>query len=669
MTISKLTSEDLNAVDELMKHCSQTLGFLTRAALRDYLCKEGVIGAKNERDQLIGYLLYGDNRDYFRICQLCVAEQYRGQGIAKRLVNSLKESATTQKAIKLHCRRDFPAHQMWPQLGFVPISEKPGRSAAGHVLTLWCFTLAPDDQLELFQVKTSDETLDIVIDAQIFFHFDQPDSSETKPSKALLSDFLSGSLNFCITDELFVEIDRHSDSDQREKSRNRVYGFHRIEHDAQLAGLFEERLKEILRSCTPREQSDIRQLAKTAASDIEFFVTRDQHLLQNGDAISDVTGLKVLSPTELVIQFHELSDKQSYMPVRVSGLSLEWRRLASAELPSFPFASFLYQGERIGKFREKVRNFLASPTRYECELLWSGNEVCGFRILEVVANKTLTVHLGRVVRSNNRLLFERFLVADTIYKAVRENFDMVKFEATAVATRLATDLLEMGFTKCNDSYVRFCFSHCLDREEALGAISELSPESTSNYQNMSDFEIERHCSPLNLVANQGHFLIPIRPGYAISLFDRHQSANDLFGGKKSVLLRWDNVYYRRKTHHNILNPPARILWYVSGNVREIVAVSHLDAVEIDIPKALFKKFKKIGILEWKDLWDMCRGDPSREIMALSFSHTFLFREPVSLDKLRDVFEKSEIGLTLQSPSIVPTAIFRELLQLGYPDQS
>ena len=650
-----------------MKLHSQTLGFLPKVALCEYLQRDEVLGAKID-DRLVGYILFGKNRDYFRLCHLCVTERYQGQGIAKRLVNALKESATTQKAIKLHCRRDFSANQMWPQLGFVPIYEKPGRSAAKHILTLWYLTLAPDEQLEIFQAKTSDETLDIVIDAQIFFHFDRSDDNETRPSRALLSDFLIGSLNFFITDELFVEIDRQGDSDRRERSRNRAYGFNRIEHDTQLAGLFEEHLKEILRSRTPRERSDIRHLAKTGASDVEFFVTRDQHLLQNADAIADVTGLKVLSPTELIIQFHELSEKHSYMPARVSGLSLQWRRLASGELPSFPFSSFLYQGERKGKFRERMGYFLASPTHYECELLWSGNEVCAVRILENSADRTLTVHLSRVARSNDRLLFERFLVADTICKAVNENFDMVKFEATAVTTRLVTDLLETGFTKCNDSFVRFCFPRCFDRQEALGTISVLSPESSSDFQNMSDLEIERHCSPLNLVANQGHFLIPIRPGYAISLFDRHQSANDLFGGKKSVLLRWDNVYYRRKTHHKILSPPARILWYVSGNVGEIVAVSHLDAVEIDIPKALFRKFKKIGILKWKDLWDMCGGDPSSEIMALRFSHTFLLRAPISLKNLRDVFKKDEVGLTLRSPSIVPTKTFQRLFELGYPSQ-
>ena len=138
-------------------------------------------------------------------------------------------------------------------------------------------------------------------------------------------------------------------------------------------------------------------------------------------------------------------------------------------------------------------------------------------------------------------------------------------------------------------------------------------------------------------------------------------------GNPSVLLRWDNVYYRRKTHHNILKPPARILWYVSGNTGQIVAVSHLDAVEMGTPKVLFKKFKKFGILEWKDIFDMCDGDPSKEIMVLKFSHTFPFRKPVSLNAIRRVFEEHENNLVLQSPSKIRAEIFHELFRMGYPN--
>ena len=666
--ISKLSSTDLDAVDVLMKRYSKTLGFLPMEALREYLQKEGVWGAKTSDGRLIGYLLYAAYPDYYRVVQLCVSEDFRNQGIAKRLVDTLKETVTSQKIIRLSCRRDFPAHQMWPELGFVPLDEKPGRSAAGHLLTHWCLTLAPNDQLSLFRAKTSAESLDVVIDAQIFFDFYEADSDKTKPSKALFNDFSMDSLKLWITDELFVEIDRAKNTSQRKKSRQRAHDLPRIEHNPQSIEHFEEILSTLLPDNTANQKSDIRHLAKTAASDVDIFVTRDQRLLKKSEKITALTDLRVLSPTDLIVQLHELSGKQSSVSERVSGVALKWERLSSDNLASLQLTSFLNHQETKGKFREKLESSLTSLDN-KCEILRSGNDIVAIRVLTQESDEVLTMLLARVAHSADRSLFGRFLIADALHKAMERNLDMVKFEVSAFTSSLVPDLLEIGFTKCNDSFVRFCFPRSLGRKEVLSRISELCPKATNSYRDMSDLDLEQHCSPLSLASDQSYFLIPIRPGYAMSLIDSPQSADDLFGGKAGVLLRWDNVYYRSKTHHHMLKPPARILWYESGPKRQIVAVSHLDAVEIDTPKALFKKFKKFGILEWGDIFQMCKRDSSKEIMVLKFSHTFPFREPISLEAMRTVYEEDGGSLTLQSPSRMSVERFQKFLRLGYPEQA
>lgn len=672
IAISKLTTADFDAVDALMKRNSGTLGFLTREALLEgFIKKGGALGAKADNGQLVGYLLfYKDNPKYFRIVQLCVLEDCREQGIAKRLVEALKESVTTQKIVRLSCRRNFPANGIWPQLGFVAIGEKQGRSKEGHPLTLWCLTLALDEQLELFQERTSDETLDVIIDAQIFFHFDKPDNAETKPSKALLSDFLVDSLNLWITPELFNEIDRNDDPDQREKSRDRARRFLQINPEPRSVVNFEKILGQIFSTKRPSQESDVKQLAMAAASNVKIFITRDQALLRKAKKITTLTGLQVLSPAQLIIQIHELSERQSYTPERIAGLDL-WQRMTSNDLASFPYNSFLNLQERKGQFREKLEPFLVNPNRYECQLLQSGEEeeMIAIRVLSRDSSKILTAPLVRLAHSANQLRFGRFLIADTISRAISENMDMVKFNSLNLTPSLVTDLLEMGFTECKDSFVRFCFSRCLERTEVLSAIDKLCPESIDNYHNMSDYDLERHCSPLSLVVNQKHFLIPIVPSYAISLVDRKQSSGDLFGGKTSVLIRWDHVYYRAKNRHKMLAPPARILWYVSGNQKQIVAISHLDEVETGAPKNLFNKFKKSGILNWDKIYKMCDGDVSKEIMALKFSHTFPLRKPILLKKIKTVFAEDGVGLWIQSPSEIPVEIFQKLFQLGYPDKS
>ena len=670
ITITKLTIADLDTVDELMKRHSRTLGFLPKEALRNYLEKENTLGAKTDDDKLIGYLLHAAKPNYFRITQLCVAEDFNGRGVARQLINELKNSATTQKAIKLRCRNDFPAHKMWPKLGFSAIDEKPGRSKDKYPLTLWRLTLAPDDQLGLFQVKTSDDSLDVVIDAQIFFDFDEPDSDKSRPSKALLSDFLVDELRILIADELFNEIAREKDPKQREKSRNKAHEFQKIEYDPQRAEHFEDVLKRFLPSDSRSRQSDIRQLAQTSASDVKIFITQDQALLKKSAEIAEHVSVDVVSPTELIIQLHELSEKQSYAPTRIAGFELNWQRLSTEDIARFPYNFFLSQKERQGVFREKLGALLAHPYHYEVECLQSNKEIVALRALAKEFNKTLTVPLMRVAYpADDRSLFGRFLIADTVAKATKDNLDMVKVDGTALSPGLEPELFEVGFIKGSSNFVRFCFSRSFTRIEVLSKIHELFPELVNNYQNMSELGLQRCCSPLHIKdAVQNYFIIPIRTGYAKSLIDRQLAALDMFVQNLGVLMRWDNVYYKKKTHQHLLKPPGRILWYESGNEgKQIVAISSLDAVEIDTAKELFKKFKKFGILEWKDIFDMCAGDTSKEIMALRFSHTFPFRAPIPLDAMRKVFDEQGNKLVLQSPSKIPIEIFCKLFLLGYPD--
>ena len=664
--ISKLTSARIEAVDELMKKNSQTLGFLPREALQDFLNKEGGLGAMDD-GQLAGYLLYSAYENYFRITHLCIEKNYRGKGIAAQLVNCLRDKADTQTLIKLNCRRDFPANKMWPKLGFVAIDEKTSRSRNNRRLTTWHLILAPEDQLDIFRASVSDDTLDVIIDAHIFFDFDEPDSDKTTPSKALLSDFLVDSLSLWITAELFNEIDRKDDLQLRKYSRNKAHTFHRVETDLHRVEAFCVLLKTLLPYSKPREVSDVRQLANAAASNVNTFVTRDRALLQKSKEIGDLTGVEVINPADLIIRMHELTEKQSYSPDRIAGLALRWERLKSGDLKSFPFNSFLEHEETMGRFRERLESLLANPSQYECELLRSGEAIMAVRVLRERYNRILSSPLARVANFAKPSLFGRFLIADTVSRAVAKGLHMVEFEGSAITTSLITNLLEMGFIDHENDFVKFCFSRILNRSEVLSQILELCPASQDHYRDMSNLELERCCSPFVMDASDlDSFLIPIRPGYAMSLFDRHQSAGDLFGGDPNVLLRWNNVYYRAVTHHKMLRAPARILWYVSQDQKQIVAVSNLDDVAIDTPSVLFKEFKRLGILKWKDLYKMCGGKPSKKLMALRFSHSFIFREPVPLDAVRSIFKENNTGLSLQGPLKLKPKVFRELYQRGFP---
>lgn len=669
--MTKLTVADSEAVDALMRDNSRTLGFLPMEALRDYLEKGTVLGIKLEGDKLIGYLLYAAYADRFRIVHLCVSEDFQGQGNARRLFESLRSEATTQNRIVLNCRNDFPANDMWDKLGFIPLSEKPGRSEEGSRLTHWEFLLSKRNQLDLFQFEAQEsyDSINVVIDAQVFFDFDDPSRSGAEQSRALFSDYLVDTINPWITNEIYVEINRNQDDRQRENSRRKAREFNEVQHDPELSRYFENRLKNTLPYNTEGEISDIRHLAKTAASNVKVFVTRDENILKKSDEIDDLLKIQVVSPLKLLLQHDEINNKQSYAIFRVSGLELSWRRLNADDLETFRYSSFLEPNETKGKFRENLTSLVANVKDNTCELLWSKGDVVAIRVVNTGSDWVLAVPFSRVSRSGERSLFQRFLIADTMDKAVEKDVYMVRFDMPAVSPDMESDLLEMKFTQRDDGFVRFCISKCFaDRNEALSIISDICPDSLSYYQTMSDTDLEDHCSPLSLMANDNIFLVPIRPGYALSLIDIRQSANDMFGGDPNVLLRWDNVYYRKATRRRMLKSPGRILWYVSGDQGKIVAISRLDKVVIGSPRELLREFKPLGVLDWKGLYEMCDGNISSELMALRFSHTFPFREGIPLSRIRKVFQTASIEPIFQSPSRVPMQVFNKLYRLGYPDR-
>ncbi len=666
ITISPLTLYDADDVDELMKRNSRTLGFLPRQALDEYIRRRTAIGAKDGPGELAGYLLYAANPSRFRVVHLCIADAFRGQQVARRLVDALRAAATTQTGIRLHCRRDYPANDMWPVLGFLPLDEKPARSA-GRTLTLWYLDLTPDDRLGLFRAKASDETVDIVVDSQVFFDLHEPDNDTTRISKSLLSDFMADCVRILLTDEIYLEINRNQNSKQRELSRQHARGFPTVEYDPQSVDHFVAALAKDLPSRTPSQVSDIQHLAKTAASQVRTFVTRDEKLLKKAARISALAGLQVVSPADVIIRHHELLERQSYGPTRVAGVALAWRRWTHDDFSSIPFELFLNDGERKGSFRTKLNRFLADPKLFAVEVLQRENDAIVIRVLVRDPDRGLVAPVVRIARTVDQRQFGRFVAADILARAVEDDLCMVRVDSESMASALSHGLLETGFTKCGDNFVRFCISACFDQSTTLKRIAELWPSSSNTYRDLTDLDLEGHCSPLNLRAtDQTYVVLPIRPAYAMSLFDRRQSAQDLFGGRPEILLRWQNVYYRRRTHQRILKPPARILWYVSGKAKQVVAVSRLDEVAVDTPKVLYRRFQKFGILKWQDLYEMCEGRPATEIMALVFSHTFPFREPISLATMREIFSRNKVGLTLQSPRRIPANVFEEIFRRGFP---
>lgn len=74
---------------------------------------------RDKNDMLLGYILYYNNRPDIYITMVWVNEQYRGKGIAKRLLNNIINN--NKKNILLEVHKDNPAKYLYYKVGFKEI--------------------------------------------------------------------------------------------------------------------------------------------------------------------------------------------------------------------------------------------------------------------------------------------------------------------------------------------------------------------------------------------------------------------------------------------------------------------------------------------------------------------------------------------------------------------
>jgi hypothetical protein len=143
------------------------------------------------------------------------------------------------------------------------------------------------------------------------------------------------------------------------------------------------------------------------------------------------------------------------------------------------------------------------------------------------------------------------------------------------------------------------------------------------------------------------------------------------GSERSELaLNWEAIYYRKKKlPSQKFKSPARILWYVSEDNKDrgyrqtmaIRACSTLDEVIIGNAEELYLRFQRLGIFKWSDIKDLSGDTSSNEIMAVKFSNTELFENPIPLQKIREILKPN---VQFLSPQFITNEDFFKIYSIG-----
>jgi len=684
----KEDSPFLDQVKQLWRHNSSTLGRFPEGAFLAYAGQGNILVAVEESQRVIGYLAYRISYNKVTIVHLCTETGFRKHGIAKGLVQFLKEETKSLDGIGLKCRRDFPAYSLWPRLGFVAQYDTPGRGFNKKDLTYFWLDYGHPHLFSCFMEEIN--KLCIVIDANVFIDFFQEPADPYNESQGLLADWVQGILEIFLTDEIKNDINR-ADKQKRNQLLLFTQQFKFAHYSPDLSDqVFESLLSLYFSPINDHDRSDLYHLSKTIASGISFFVTRDERLLSINDKVNERYGVSILRPSDIIIHLDELIREDEYRPGRLSGTTVISRRLQSKEQSSLSriFQS-ISEGERMSELKENLRKYAAHPDTCTLNVVSRDKEGPLALVVYIRPDQhTLEIPIIRSVSSSIAPTVIRNILLQSIFMSAKEGRYFTKVTDRYLSPVLRAAITENGFIGIAEGYIRMnpytankasnlieylssIQSSCTKSERVVVSyyIDRINDSiSTNNVPELA--RIEKLIWPVKILdAHIPSYIVSIGAQWAEHLFDAGLAEQNLFGVDPFLALNVESVYYRSRLNSKGISAPARILWYIKKDksypqTMHIRACSCLDEVIVNKPKQMYKRFNRLGVYQWNDVYNLANRNAECDIMALKFSYTELFKHPIPLKELKTKLIYYDIRSPLQSPILIPDGLFSELYLLG-----
>lgn len=655
-----------------------TLGLFPRGAFEDCVSQGRLAVALATSGTVAGYIAFRVQRrlNAAVLIHLCVRENDRGTGVADALADWLKAHARERRltSLRLKCRRDYRVESLWQRLGFVARGDVAGRGRNAERLTIWVHSLGGEDQdlFELASQQDDEAKLTAVLDANIFFDLHGEDSATDNESKVLLEPWIDDAVKLFVVNELHNEINRHDDDGKRDIYHRFADCYPEVRYDATeaeaLVALIDEALEKSAE--TKSERSDRKQLARSAASGADVFLTRDQELLDAADALEMKLRLRVMSPSDLASRLDETEHAAAYQPARLSATTFTHCGLRADDVENVVNrVQLTHLGEKPSQLTETIRRSLTkvrSDAHAELNVVRDpSGEIAALTVAtSPTASEDSTIILLRVCRGS----MDRTLIRQLLLHAIQNN--VARRRARLIVTEqfvtsiVMDALLELGFENGSQGWIRHTPALLGDRH-SLTTILLQRGMATDMLEKVDAAELEARFWPAKVLNEDiPTFVVPINSTWAAQLYDSNLAAGELFGALAHLALNRENVYYRSAKNAG-LSAPGRILWYVKKNIgldgtMAIRACSRLLSVEVNAAKTLFSKYRRLGVYDWREVLITSKDDPYGQIMALRFADTEQFASPVEMSTVRDLGIKS----MFQSPTRISEEQFAHIYRLG-----
>lgn len=141
--ITRAIIDHIDAIKALADANRNDLGFILRMQIQEAVEQNRTLVAIVDK-QVVGFVIYRHRKNDLQttLAEICVAKNYRGQGIGTGLMDALVSESTLKSRlfIQLKCPENLPANDFYSKYGFCLSSVEPGKSRR---LNIWRFQVSP----------------------------------------------------------------------------------------------------------------------------------------------------------------------------------------------------------------------------------------------------------------------------------------------------------------------------------------------------------------------------------------------------------------------------------------------------------------------------------------------------------------------------------------------
>ncbi|MGW4806231.1 GNAT family N-acetyltransferase [Kitasatospora sp. NPDC004272] len=672
------TQEELiEAAIALGNRYTKTLGLLTPPVYQNAADEGGLLIAV-DGDEVIGYALCGlpKRSPHVRLTHLCVAEERRGEGVARLLVETIRTRYSQRLGIKVKCRRDYGLTEMWTSLGFVPRGEVRGRSKNGDDLDGWWLDHSHPD---LFTDVESD-ALTIVVDHGVFADLrGLTPSPGALESEALEAGWLADLVELAFTPQLFRDVREIADAAERKHQRAALSGLRQITPASEPVAARSRELLEAARgagvdlSAGSELERCVRYVAETSCAGLQVLVTRDPLLTGLADVAWDIAGVRVVHPSVVTLHVDELHQAQVYRPADLMGTEFRVGEVppgTEGELVAFFDQSSSDNGS---VFARRLRALAEDAVVWRRELLRDGDGRPVALYAWAMDGRTLTVPLLRTASHRleqtlaRQLLFGlKRLGRERGARAVHISDEFISPVAKAAAGSDGFFEHQGGQAALLVDVIGTADAVTKSAAEAARALGRNATVLQAGLSAEVTGAVERAWWPAKVTDSlMPSFMAPIKPRWSTELFNVPAM---LLPRSSELGISREHVYYRSPGHRNE-SVPGRLLWYVSEGLpgqdgQMVIGCSRLDEVVIDTADTLFARFEHLGVYGRAEVREIAHEGSGRA-MALRFSDTEIFPKPVTLRQLKSFAGDLGLPLSLISLTKIDNRLFQAIYEEGH----